>query len=150
MKVAIIGAGSMGKALAKRLSLAGHEIRLSFSRDEEELRATAARLGVGFGVPDEVSKWADVIALATPWPALETVMDALGDLSGKIVWDNTNAGASDLSTMLVRHHDFGRRGGSKARAGSACRQMHSDLRRVARRRRPATQWCSGDELCCGQ
>jgi hypothetical protein len=101
VKVAIIGAGSIGKALAKRLSLAGHEIRLSFSRDEEELRATAAKLGVGFGVPDEVSKWANVIALATPWPALETVMDALGDLSGKIVWDNTNAGASDLSTMLV-------------------------------------------------
>jgi 8-hydroxy-5-deazaflavin:NADPH oxidoreductase len=101
VKVAIIGAGSIGKALAKRLSLAGHEIRLSFSRDEDSLRATAARLGVGLGAPDEISKWADVIALATPWPALETVMDALGDLSGKIVWDNTNASAPDLSTMLV-------------------------------------------------
>jgi 8-hydroxy-5-deazaflavin:NADPH oxidoreductase len=101
VKVAIIGAGSLGKALAKRLRLAGHEVRLSFSRDEEELRAAAAKLGVGFGVPDEVSKWSDVIALATPWPALETVMDALGDLSGKVVWDNTNASASDLSTMLI-------------------------------------------------
>jgi 8-hydroxy-5-deazaflavin:NADPH oxidoreductase len=101
MKVAIIGSGSLGKALAKRLSLAGHEIRLSFGRDEQRLRATAAELGVGFGGPDEVAKWADVIALATPWPALKTVMDALGDLSGKVVWDNTNAVASDLSTMLV-------------------------------------------------
>jgi 8-hydroxy-5-deazaflavin:NADPH oxidoreductase len=101
VKVAIIGPGSLGKALAKRLSLAGHEIRLSFSRDEEKLRATAAKLGVGFGVPDEVTQWADVVALATPWAALKTAMDALGDLSGKTVWDNTNAGASDLSTMLV-------------------------------------------------
>jgi predicted dinucleotide-binding enzyme len=101
VKVAIIGAGSLGKALAKRLRLAGHEVRLSFSRDEEELRAAAAKLGVGFSVPDEVSKWSDVIALATPWPALETVMAALGDLSGKVVWDNTNASASDLSTMLI-------------------------------------------------
>ncbi|WP_352662101.1 NAD(P)-binding domain-containing protein [Mesorhizobium sp. M0166] len=101
MKVAIIGPGSLGKALAKRLGLAGHEIRLSFSRDEGKLRAIAATLHVGFGAPDEVARWADVIALATPWPALELAMDALGDLAGKIVWDNTNAVAPDLSTMLL-------------------------------------------------
>ncbi|ESW78748.1 NAD(P)-binding domain-containing protein [Mesorhizobium sp. M0644] len=101
MKVAIIGPGSLGKALAKCLGLAGHEIRLSFSRDEGKLRAIAATLRVGFGAPDEVARWADVIALATPWPALELAMDALGDLSGKIVWDNTNAVAPDLSTMLL-------------------------------------------------
>jgi predicted dinucleotide-binding enzyme len=101
MKVAIIGPGSIGKALAKRLSSAGHEIRLSFSRDEVKLRQIAASLGVGAGLPNEVARWADVVALATPWPALETVMDALGDLSGKVVWDNTNAVASDLSTMLI-------------------------------------------------
>jgi hypothetical protein len=101
VKVAIIGPGSIGKALAKRLALAGHDIRLSFSRDEQRLRATAAGLGVGFGAPDEVARWADVIALATPWPALRTAMDALGDVSGKVIWDNTNAVASDLSTMLV-------------------------------------------------
>jgi predicted dinucleotide-binding enzyme len=101
VKVAIIGPGSIGRAIAKRLSLARHGVRISFSRDEERLRATAATLGVGFGAPHEVSKWADVIVLATPWPALETVIDALGDLSGKIIWDVTNAGASDLSTMLV-------------------------------------------------
>ncbi|MER8388724.1 NAD(P)-binding domain-containing protein [Mesorhizobium sp. M0166] len=87
--------------MAKRLGLAGHEIRLSFSRDEGKLRAIAATLHVGFGAPDEVARWADVIALATPWPALELAMDALGDLAGKIVWDNTNAVAPDLSTMLL-------------------------------------------------
>jgi 8-hydroxy-5-deazaflavin:NADPH oxidoreductase len=101
VKVAIIGPGSLGKALAKRLGLAGHEIRLSFGRDEEKLRATAAKLDVGYGVPNEVAQWADVVALATPWSALKAAMDALGDLSGKIVWDNTNAAAPDLSVMLV-------------------------------------------------
>jgi len=101
MKVAIIGPGSIGKALAKRLSSAGHDIRLSFSRDEGKLRATAAELRVGFGLPEQVARWADVVALATPWPALETVVDALGDLSGKVVWDNTNAVAPDLSTLLI-------------------------------------------------
>lgn len=101
MKVAIIGPGAMGKALAKRLRRAGHEIRLSFSRDEQKLREAAKELGVGFGIPVEVARWADVIALATPWQALQPALDSLGDLSGKIVWDNTNAAAPDLSTMLV-------------------------------------------------
>ncbi len=101
MKVAIIGPGAMGKALAKRLRRAGHEIRLSFSRDEQKLRKAAKELGVAFGPPDEVARWADIIALATPWQALQQALDSLGDLSGKIIWDNTNAAASDLSTMLV-------------------------------------------------
>lgn len=101
MKVAIIGPGAMGKALAKCLRRAGHEIRLSFSRDEQKLREAAKDLGVGFGIPAEVARWADVIALATPWQALQPALDSLGDLSGKIVWDNTNAAAPDLSTMLV-------------------------------------------------
>jgi 8-hydroxy-5-deazaflavin:NADPH oxidoreductase len=101
MKVAIIGPGSIGKAVAKRLNSAGHEIRLSFSRDDSKLRAIAASLGVGFGLPGEVARWADVIALTTPWPVLESAMAALGDLSGKVVWDNTNAVAPDLSRMLV-------------------------------------------------
>jgi predicted dinucleotide-binding enzyme len=91
----------MGKALAKRLRRAGHEIRLSFSRDEQKLRKAAKELGVAFGPPDEVARWADIIALATPWQALQQALDSLGDLSGKIIWDNTNAAASDLSTMLV-------------------------------------------------
>jgi predicted dinucleotide-binding enzyme len=101
MKVAIVGPGSIGKALARRLNLAGHEICLSFSRDDDRLRAIAEKLGVGFGAPADVAKWADVVALTTPWSVLDTVIAALGDLSGKIVWDNTNAVASDLSTMLV-------------------------------------------------
>lgn len=101
MKIAIIGPGAMGKALAKRLRHAGHEIRLSFSRDEQKLREAAKELGVGFGSPVEVARWAEIIALATPWQALQPALDSLGDLSGKIVWDNTNAVAPDLSTMLV-------------------------------------------------
>jgi predicted dinucleotide-binding enzyme len=101
VKVGIIGPGSIGRALAKRLRRAGHDIRLSFSRDEARLRATAAALGVGVGTPADVATWADVIALTTPWSALDAAIAALGDLSGKIVWDNSNAVAADLSAMLI-------------------------------------------------
>jgi hypothetical protein len=101
MKVAIIGPGAMGRALAKRLKLARHDIRLSYGRDTERLRTTAERLSVGHGSPVEVARWADVIALTTPWSAIDDVASALGDVSGKIVWDSTNAVAPDLSTMLI-------------------------------------------------
>jgi predicted dinucleotide-binding enzyme len=101
MKVAVVGPGSIGRALAKRLALAGHEIRLSFSRDDDKLRAIATALGAGYGAPDEVARWSDVIALTTPWSALDAVAVSLGDLSGKIVWDSTNAVTADLSAMLI-------------------------------------------------
>jgi predicted dinucleotide-binding enzyme len=101
MRVAVIGPGSIGRALAKRLGSAGHDIRLSFSRDEARLRATAEELGVGFGTPADVATWSDVVALTTPWSALDAVITALGDLSGKVVWDNSNAVAADLSAMLI-------------------------------------------------
>src|SRR4051812_18632203 len=91
----------MGKALAKRLGRAGHEIRLSFSRDEQKLREAAKELGVGFGLPVAFARRGGVSALAAPWQALQPALDALGDLSGKIIWGNATAAVSDLSTMLV-------------------------------------------------
>lgn len=101
MRVAIIGPGSIGSVLAKRLVLAGHEVRLSFGRDADKLRNIADALGVGHGAPGEVARWSDVIALTTPWSVLDEVAAALGDLSGKIVWDNSNAISPDLSAMLI-------------------------------------------------
>lgn len=101
MKVAVIGPGSIGSALAKKLVLAGHEVRLSFSRDPDKLGAIADALGAGHGAPGEVARWSDVVALTTPWSALDQAAAALGDLSGKIVWDNTNAVSPDLSAMLI-------------------------------------------------
>jgi predicted dinucleotide-binding enzyme len=101
MRVAIIGPGAIGRALARRLGHAGHDVRLSFGRDEARLRAAAEELGVDVGKPADVAAWADVIALATPWSALDDVIAALGDLSGKIIWDNSNAATADLSAMLI-------------------------------------------------
>src|SRR5689334_6848962 len=91
----------MGKALAHRLGLAGHDVCLSFARDARRLEAAARELGVRSGAPADVARWADVVVLATPWQALDAALAALGELSGMIVWDTTNAAASDFSTMLI-------------------------------------------------
>jgi len=101
MKVGIIGAGNLGTALAKRLSLAGHQVMLSYSRDAAKLAATAADLGVGQGEPAEVKTWADVVALAVPWGAVTDAVARLGDLTGTVLWDCTNSLKPDLSALEI-------------------------------------------------
>ncbi|MFC9435960.1 NADPH-dependent F420 reductase [Nocardia sp. NPDC057030] len=101
MRVGIIGAGSLGTALAKRLTLAGHSVRLSFGRDTEKLAATAAKFGVGHGAPADVKTWADVIAIAVPWHAVQDAITQLGDLNGAVLWDCTNSLNSDMSALEI-------------------------------------------------
>jgi 8-hydroxy-5-deazaflavin:NADPH oxidoreductase len=43
MKIGVIGAGNVGTALARRLVPQGHEVMLSFSRDEMRLHPGLAQ-----------------------------------------------------------------------------------------------------------
>ncbi|CAN5646460.1 NADPH-dependent F420 reductase [soil metagenome] len=92
MKVALIGAGRMGTALAKLLVEAGHEVVLSNSRGPESLAESVADIGGGSkaaGVIDAVEA-ADVVVLATPWPKTQEAVAAVADWTGKLVVDTTN------------------------------------------------------------
>ena len=99
--VGVIGAGSLGTALAKRLTIAGHTVKLSYSRDAAKLAARAVEFGVGHGEPADVKAWADVLALAVPWNAVPDVLEQLGDLTGTVVWDCTNSPKPDMSALEI-------------------------------------------------
>ncbi len=101
MKIGVIGAGNVGTALAKRLTLHGHEVMLSYSRDAEKLAATASTFSVRSGTPREVVAFADVVALTVPWAAVPDALAQAGDLSGKTVWDCTNPLLPDLSGLAI-------------------------------------------------
>jgi hypothetical protein len=101
MKVGIIGAGNLGTALAERLTIAGHQVMLSYSRDAEQLAAAAAELGAGHGEPAAVNAWADVLALTVPWPAVPDALARLGELTGTVLWDCTNPLKPDLSGLEI-------------------------------------------------
>lgn len=97
-KVSIIGDGNVGSALHKGLTRAGYETKM-VGKDPAKVK--------------ELGKWADVIVLAVPYGERANVVEELGDVSGKVLADVTNAfgpgggfahdlkrsGAEDLQAM---------------------------------------------------
>ena len=104
-KIAIIGKGNVGQALAVGLRKAGHEIRFASTDPREPVDAAA--------------EWGDVVILAVPWTAHGSIAKAVGKrVDGKTVVDVSNimtpsydlaigfstSGAEELQKILPRAH----------------------------------------------
>lgn len=93
MKIAIIGAGKVGSALGKAWARAGHYIIFGVrSPGQSKTQPPLAEIGVGAtaqAVPD-AARSADIIVLATPWPAVPDAIKSMGELRGKVLIDCTN------------------------------------------------------------
>jgi predicted dinucleotide-binding enzyme len=89
---AIIGFGSIGKALAKAFSRKGIEVSVATTRDPESFAADAASIGSGI-IPTTLAEAvkADVIFLAVRFESHPDVAKALPNWQGKIIVDVTNA-----------------------------------------------------------
>ena len=91
MKIAIVGTGNVGGALATAWSRAGHEIYLAvrdttnFKGKELLKNKNIQALGI-----TEAVRAAEVILLSTPAPAAIEVAQSLGDTAGKIIIDTMN------------------------------------------------------------
>ena len=94
MRIAVIGAGAMGSALARRLVAAGHAVVIG-SRDADRARALAAEVGA---VPAksyaDAASASHVVVLTVPWRAVREVVPVL-PLDGKILIDATNPHVDD-------------------------------------------------------
>jgi 8-hydroxy-5-deazaflavin:NADPH oxidoreductase len=92
MKIGIIGAGRIGGNVARQAARAGHEVKLSFSRDPDRLQELADRLGerACVGDPAAAVRFADVVVFAVPWGTIPEALEQAGDLRGKVVVDTTN------------------------------------------------------------
>jgi 8-hydroxy-5-deazaflavin:NADPH oxidoreductase len=105
MKLAMIGAGNVGSALGRAWLQAGEEVSFGVpqSADPKYRELPPDRLRR----PAEAARDAEIIVLATPWPATEAAVKSLGDLSGKIVVDCTNPlGIGSNGLELVLGHDM--------------------------------------------
>lgn len=107
MRIGIIGAGNIGGNIARRLALAGHDVTVSFARDQAKLAALAAETGATVGDPSHAAT-AEVVVLSVPWGVIDEALAAAGPLAGKVVVDTTNqfgpGGVLDLGHTAARHN----------------------------------------------
>jgi predicted dinucleotide-binding enzyme len=93
MKIAIIGAGSVGGTLGSRWAKAGYKVAFGV-RNTSDAKVTKLLKESGAnasatGIADAVGG-AEVVALTTPWEAAQSALQAAGNLTGKILIDATN------------------------------------------------------------
>jgi predicted dinucleotide-binding enzyme len=97
MTYAIIGFGSIGKAIAKAFARSGIDVSVATTRDPESFAADAAAVGPRV-IPKTIAEAikADVIFLAVRFEAHADVAKAIPDWQGKTIVDVTNAYGVEL------------------------------------------------------
>jgi 8-hydroxy-5-deazaflavin:NADPH oxidoreductase len=85
-KVAVVGKGNVGGALARGLERAGYAVR-AVGNDPAAVR--------------EAATWSEVVMLAVPYPAIDAVLAELGHaIDGKTVVDASNALTADYQLAV--------------------------------------------------
>lgn len=93
MKIAIIGAGNVGGALASGWARAGHSVILGVRNpgDREVQALVAANQNLSANTVTAAAQEAEVILVSVPVGALTEVAKSLGELKNKIIIDATNS-----------------------------------------------------------
>ena len=101
MRIAIIGAGNVGSAIARAAQNTGHDIIVSDAADESH--QLAGSLGVPVAETNaEAAQAADAIVLAVPYGVLEDVAEEIAPESeGKIVIDVKERASAALVTRSI-------------------------------------------------
>jgi 8-hydroxy-5-deazaflavin:NADPH oxidoreductase len=135
-KVGIVGDGNVGGALARGLRKAARQVK-TVGNDKPGIRETA--------------DWADIVILAVPYQAIESVIEAAGSaLDGKVLVDVTNvldsdmnlavgfttSGAEELQNRVRKSH--------VVKAFNTIFAQHMDTGRLADQ--PLTVFAAGDDL----
>jgi 8-hydroxy-5-deazaflavin:NADPH oxidoreductase len=92
-RIAIVGAGHIGGNLARLYAAAGHDVTVSFARDQDKLSALATQIGAAVSAPAGAVKPAEVVVISVPWAMVDTAIEQAGGpdaLAGKLVIDTTN------------------------------------------------------------
>jgi 8-hydroxy-5-deazaflavin:NADPH oxidoreductase len=88
MRIAIIGAGSVGGTLGQAWLKHGEDVVWGLRNANDPKYAALPKERVK--PPAEAVEGADTVVIATPWSATEAVVKSLGSLAGKVVIDCTN------------------------------------------------------------
>ncbi len=91
MRIGIIGAGSIGSTLARRLSRVGHDVRVANSRAPETIRAAALSAGATAVWANEATVDADAVIVSVNFGQIPSVADLVaGAPAGAVIIDTAN------------------------------------------------------------
>ena len=103
MRIAVLGTGDVGSTLGKRWAEKGHQIifgsRKPGSSEVRKLLAEAGPNAKATGYPKAVAT-ADINVLATPWEAAQSLLESIGDWTGRILIDCANPITADLQLAV--------------------------------------------------
>lgn len=107
MKIAIIGTGNVGGALATAWAKAGHQILLG-ARDTANFKGAELLQNPNTSVHaiETAVQEAKAILVATPPQFAESLALAFGDVSGKVIIDSTNAVRTKPENYPTAFHAF--------------------------------------------
>jgi hypothetical protein len=91
VQIGFIGAGNVGKTIARHLITAGHQVVMSNSRGPESLEGVVGELGTSAraGTREEAVQ-NDLVILCVHWPHIQEALKGI-DWNGQILVDATNA-----------------------------------------------------------
>ncbi|MEZ4984700.1 MAG: NAD(P)-binding domain-containing protein [Saprospiraceae bacterium] len=107
MKIAIIGTGNVGGALATRWAKAGHQILLGV-RDTQHFKGAELLQNPNTSAHTigEAVQQAETILVATPPQYAEELTQAFGDAAGKVIIDATNSVRTRPENYPTAFHTF--------------------------------------------
>lgn len=88
MKIGIIGAGFIARAVTAVAMKSGHQVMVSNSRGPETLFSLIGTTGCKAGTPAEAAAFGDIVVVAIPLKAYQSI--PVAELDGKIVLDANN------------------------------------------------------------
>ena len=103
IKIAIIGAGNVGKVLGAAWADRGHQIMFGARNPDDPKYASLGSVETN----EFATAAADVVVLCTPWQTTQAAVQGCGDLSGKVLIDCTNPLTPDIGALEVGHHTSG-------------------------------------------
>lgn len=104
MRIAIVGSGHVGQALAEAWKAAGHDITVAAREPSGQKAGDLRKRGFGVAAVADAAREAEIVLLAVPWPEVAKAIQSLGPLTGKIVVDVTNP-LTPAFELAIGHDD---------------------------------------------
>ncbi|MFE0755496.1 NADPH-dependent F420 reductase [Inquilinus sp. NPDC058860] len=90
MKIGIIGAGSIGATLARKLAAGGHEIKLANSKGPDTIRDLARDLGATAVSKENAVQGVEAVVLSIPFARHPELAGLFDDVPADVVVDTSN------------------------------------------------------------